>query len=372
LPAVDQIRAGAALYVAVYHALLVYWPNGGPRPPWYLKWADFGHVGVAVFIVVSGYSLAIGPAVRGRTSAGRYWPFMLKRARRLLPPYWVALAGSIVLLVLAPHSVHSGSATIGSPWGKAPVPARSIVAFTLLIHDVWRVPSPNSAMWSLAVEWHLYFLFPVLIFIGCRFGMGKLLVGSIAIGVALHFAVVHTGASSTTPHFLALFCYGIAGAYAVAWHRRAGRPTPVGGRRLAWALVATGVVVFAALARWEVGADLLAGALVAGALYVFGADTSERRTLSPIGRALAGVGLVSYSLYLVHLPAEKIVWRFGVDRLGLQPAPAFLLLAVTGIAAALCAARILFVLVERPAMRWSTNTPTGVTGHGEPVTAGRP
>src|SRR4051812_20877807 len=154
LRAVDQLRAGAALYVAIYHALLVYWPNGGPRPPWYLKWADFGHVGVAVFIVVSGYSLALGPAARGKTSAGRYWSFMLKRARRLLPPYWVALAGSVLLLVLAPHSVQSGSAAVGAAWGKGPVPGRSIAAFTLLIHDLWRVPSPNSAMWSIAVEWH--------------------------------------------------------------------------------------------------------------------------------------------------------------------------------------------------------------------------
>src|SRR3954470_14320041 len=70
---IDQIRAAAALYVALYHAVLVLWPNGGPRPPWYLRWADFGHVGVSIFIVLSGYSLALGMARKGRTSVGSYW-----------------------------------------------------------------------------------------------------------------------------------------------------------------------------------------------------------------------------------------------------------------------------------------------------------
>ncbi len=371
LLAVDQLRAAAAIYVAIYHALLVYWPNGGPRPPWYLKWADFGHVGVAVFIVVSGYSLALGPALRGQTSAGRYKTFMVKRARRLLPPYWVALAGSVLLLILAPHSVRSGSGSLAGAWGKGPVPARSVVAFALLVHDVFRVPSPNSAMWSIAVEWHLYFLFPLLVFIGCRYGMRKLLVGSIVVGVLLHYALVNTGAAGTTPHFLALFCFGIASAYAVAWHRRGGQAARPGGTRLAWALIATGVVGFAALARWEVAGDLVAGALVALALYLLGVDTAEPvRGPTPVGRWLAKIGLVSYSLYLVHLPAEKIVWRFGVERLGLSPAPAFLVLAVAGIAAALAAAWVAFVVVERPAMRWSSSTGAGEQKPLEPAAAG--
>jgi peptidoglycan/LPS O-acetylase OafA/YrhL len=368
---VDQLRAGAALYVAVYHALLVYWPNGGPRPPWYLRWADFGHVGVAVFIVVSGYSLALGPALRGRTSAGRYSTFMLKRARRLLPPYWVALAGSILLLALAPHSVRSGGSSVAGAWGKGPVPFRSGVAFTFLMHDVFRVPSPNSAMWSIAVEWHLYFLFPLLVFIGYRFGMGKLVAASVVVGVALHFALVHTGAVGTTPHFLALFCFGIASAYAVAWHRREARPARPGGARLAWTAIGLGVVGFAALAHWEVGADLVCGALVATGLYLLGVN-AEVPVHGPtaVGRWLAKIGFFSYSLYLVHLPAEKIIWRFGVDGLGLSPVPAFLLLAVTGIAAALSAAWVLFVLVERPAMRWSRNTPVGPQKPIEPAAAG--
>ena len=357
LLAVDQLRAGAALYVAIYHALLVYWPNGGPRPPWYLRWADFGHVGVAVFIVVSGYSLALGPALRGQTSAGRYFPFMLKRARRLLPPFWVALAGSILLLALAPHNVRVGGSSVAGAWGKGPVPFRSGVAFALLMHDVFRVPSPNSAMWWIAVEWHLYFLFPLLVFIGYRFGMAKLVAGSVLVGVALHFTLVHTGASGTTPHFLALFSFGIAGAYAVAWHRREARPARPGARASRVGHGRDRVCRFrGARPLGSRRRPCVRRARGDGVVSPGGQRRSSGPRPDQGGPVDGRDRLFSYSLYLVHLPAEKIVWRFGVDGLGLSSAPAFLVLAVTGIAAALIAAWVLFVLVERPAMRWSRNT----------------
>ena len=136
-------------------------------------------------------------------------------------------------------------------------------------------------------------------------------------------------------------------------------------------MVVIGCVGFAALAHWEVGADLVCGALVAMGLYLLGVNAEVPvRGTTRVGRWMAGIGLFSYSLYLVHLPAEKIVWRFGVDGLGLSPAPAFLLLAVTGIAAALIAAWVLFVLVERPAMRWSRNTRVGPPKPIEPAAAG--
>jgi peptidoglycan/LPS O-acetylase OafA/YrhL len=348
---VDQIRAIAALYVATYHALLVLWPNGGPRPPWYLRWADFGHVAVAVFIVVSGFSLALGPARRARGSAGPYGRFMAKRALRLLPPYWVALAGSIVLLLLAPGQGGAHAAATAGEWSKGPVPARSIPVFGLLLQDVFRVPSPNSPLWSIAVEWHLYFLFPLLVFLGCRFGMGRLVAGAVALGLALHVAVVNTSVAGTTPHFLALFCFGIASAYAVTDRTEAGRAGH-GDRRGGWSLVAAGFVWFALLHQWEAVGDVVAGAFVACGLFVLGTAGEPTTTASRDRlRWLSGVGLVSYSLYLVHSPTEKIVWQLLVRHLELAPAASFVVLAVLGIAASLVAARILYALVELPSQR---------------------
>ncbi len=300
---VDQLRALAALYVAVFHVMLTVWPAGGPRPPWYFRWADYGHFGVTAFIVVSGFSLALRPATRGMSSVGNYWQFMKKRALRILPPYWLALLGSIVLLMVAPGNVTRGNAGgVGGEWtGKSAVPLRSVAAFFTLTHDLVRVPSPNSPMWSIAVEWHLYFLFPVMLYAAHRFGLARLLLGSIVVGVALHYLVVHTSAAGTTPHFVALFCFGIVAAYAVAAARRPRAAPSSGHSPPGWLVIAASFAAFAVLSDAEVLADLVAGALFAYALVPprarracrgptghVAADAYRIDLLQPLSRALPG------------------------------------------------------------------------------------
>ena len=358
---VDQLRALAALYVAVFHALLVIWPAGGPDAPWYLQWANHGHFGVTAFIVLSGFSLALKPAVRAKRTAGNYWRFMWKRSLRMLPPYWVALTGSIILLYLAPANVARGSSGgVGGEWtGKGPVPFRSVVAFFLLVHDMFKVPSPNSPLWSIAVEWHLYFVFPVLLFIGCRFGMKWMVGGSAVAGLGLHYALWNTSAAATTPHFLTLFAIGIATAYALGSFVRGVDPPQWNPAVNGWILIAASFVSFMLLKRLELAADLVAGTIFAVGVYVLGqreesiAELADRSPRAVGGRALMKIGLFSYSLYLVHSPSEKIVWHFVVGPLGLNPTVAFFLLVATGIVASLIAAFALYLIIERRSMAWS-------------------
>ena len=65
----DSIRGAAALFVVLHHTWLSVWPSY-PRttgPSW-LGWLLYGHLAVAVFIVVSGFSLSLAPVRRGDTS----------------------------------------------------------------------------------------------------------------------------------------------------------------------------------------------------------------------------------------------------------------------------------------------------------------
>jgi len=376
---IDQMRAMAALYVALFHALLVIWPFGGPNPPLYLRWADYGHYGVTVFIVLSGFSLALKPAMSGAKKIASYWRFMAKRALRMIPPYWVALYGAIILLALAPGNVsHGSSGGVGGEWtGKGAVPAKSVAVFTLLLHDIIKVPSPNSPLWSIAVEWHLYFFFPFLVYLGCRFGMKWMLAGSAVVGVSLHFVLYNTSAIATTPHFLALFAMGIATSYAVAKaHHGPGRPSwlddwPING----WLLVGLSFVLFFFITSFtssgrdvsgnlEIVADLICGALFAGALYILGSRPSAEAgeggpDETPVGRTLSRIGLISYSLYLVHSPTEKIVWHFAIKPLGLPDGVAWLALAVVGVGVSVAAAYVLYFLIERRSMEWSRRLSAG-------------
>ena len=62
---VDSVRAFAALYVVAHHLdLTVYGYPNNTGPP-VLGPLLFGHFGVAIFIVVSGFSLGLAPVQRG-------------------------------------------------------------------------------------------------------------------------------------------------------------------------------------------------------------------------------------------------------------------------------------------------------------------
>jgi peptidoglycan/LPS O-acetylase OafA/YrhL len=362
---VDWLRAAAALYVATYHALLIIWPAGGQLPPWYLRWANYGHFAVTVFIVLSGFSLALGPARRLDRTAGSYWKFMKKRALRLLPPYWLALFGSVLLLEVAPRGLHA--VTQAGEWsGKGPVPVHSVAVFFLLLQDMFKVPSPNSPFWSIAVEWHLYFLFPLLILLAGRYGLRWLVAGSIVVGVALHFVLLDTSAIGTTPQFLALFCFGIAAAYGMMRFRLGGegrgwvglprRVGSVGQRRAGWTLMSIALIVFMVMSQFEMEADIVAGGLFTIGLFWVGCGATEAGETQPtrrLGRAMGMLGLFSYSIYLVHSPTEKVVWTLGVSRMGLDRPEAFAVMVILGVGAAVAAAYLFYLIIERRSQEWS-------------------
>src|SRR6201986_5480265 len=92
LPGLDGVRGLAALYLVVYPVSLRAFP-GYPdaEAPFWVGWFSYGRFAVLVFIVLSGFSLALAPARDGWRLDG-IWDYARRRARRILPPYWAALA----------------------------------------------------------------------------------------------------------------------------------------------------------------------------------------------------------------------------------------------------------------------------------------
>jgi len=83
----DGIRGVAALYVVVNHVFLRAFP-GYPvdHAPFWAAWFIYGRFAVVVFIVLSGFSLALAPARHGWRLDG-ISRFAARRARRILPPF---------------------------------------------------------------------------------------------------------------------------------------------------------------------------------------------------------------------------------------------------------------------------------------------
>jgi peptidoglycan/LPS O-acetylase OafA/YrhL len=322
---VDGVRAAAAMFVVLHHIWLGTWP-GYPRNtgPWWVGWMLYGQLAVAVFIVVSGFSLSLAPLSRGASLNGGARRFLSRRAWRILPPYWAAIAFSTVVAVI-----------FWNPGLHAIV--RGVTVHALLLQDITHGWVVNGAFWSIAIEWQIYFLFPLILLLARRRGVAT----AVACTVLLVFAaqaLTHLGPPFTkidhlTPQFLALFALGI---FAVDLGR-AGSATVQRGL-LGVAFLAFGAVVFLGVAEgsaWMVSqfftVDILFGVGVASLMAVMyggGLRRVRRALASHVGLRL---GLFSYSIYLLHAPILGVLEDEVLNPMHLATGVRFSLLLVVGI-----------------------------------------
>ncbi|HZU14480.1 MAG TPA: acyltransferase [Chloroflexota bacterium] len=358
----DGLRGIAVLLVLVHHALrylVLMVPNHGGVP--HLLWQSatyWGDQGVALFLVLSGFCLSIGPLKRRALGESEWFSpreFFARRCLRILPPYYAALGACLILLALCQELKWPA---FGSDNGYGLGPG-DIISHILLIHNLLgHTYAVNVPFWSLALEWQWYWIFP-LVLVGivakprltlsvCVALMLSWILGVVTFALAGHGHVPElfqvAQARAMLPMRLFEFACGVAAArFAVA-----ARPARSG--RLPLALV--GLVLFVGtLAIWPVTVDYQMNGLLAGgafALVVVIAATSPcaARALAP--PSLVRLGIVSYSVYLAHNPALQAVEHLLVGR-----APVIVVVS-GGIVAGLAAGIVLHLTVERWSMRRST------------------
>src|SRR6202042_3233747 len=186
LAGVDGIRGLAALYVVINHVFLRAFP-GSPvdHAPFWASWFIYGSFAVVVFIVLSGFSLALSPARHG-WRLDTVSAFAKRRARRILPAYWAALAFSLAIAWLI----------VPQPGNGVP-DAKSVIVNGLLVQNIVGAHSPNTAFWSMAVEAQLYLLFPLLLLLVRRRGAIVMLASVTLIVVAVGIVGPHVARLDT-------------------------------------------------------------------------------------------------------------------------------------------------------------------------------
>ncbi len=298
----DGLRGLAALYVALFHCWLVTF-RGFPAnhgPAW-LGWLLYGHLAVVFFLTLSGFSLALAPARHGWRIGGlaRY---ARRRAWRILPPYWAALAFSLAVSWAIVPQMHSGPPT-----------GRSVVVYGLLLQDVARAPIPNGAFWSIAVEAEMYLALPLLLLIRRRLG-GATLLAAVTVPVVAGELLLRPASpvdrlTWLTPGLAPLFAVGLVAAGILGASERV--------RRLPWqwfaALAAAPVVTVMVVmgTEWTVAhffwIDLAIGPAIAMLLAAVATGRPAALGWLLATRAIRGLGRFSYSLYLIHLPIVLVV-----------------------------------------------------------------
>jgi len=316
------------------------------RAPFWAGWLIYGRFAVVVFIVLSGFSLALSPARHGwRLDA--ISRFAHRRARRILPAYWAALAFSLaVAWLVVPQPGH------GVP------DATSVLVNGLLVQNIVGAPSPNAAFWSMAVEAHLYVLFPLLLLMVRRWGAiamvatVTLVVATVGI-VGPHVSRVDTFVIQSPPDLAALFAVGILSAGIV------GASTARRSWPWAWLALAAAVPVLATI--WWQGSvwtldhlfwvDLALGPAIACLLAGLATGRPARLLRLLDAQPMRNLGSSSYSLYLTHAPILIVVYELIIaGRVG-QGVPAFLVTLALVLPLTIVFARVFASVFEAPFRR---------------------
>ena len=289
--------------------------------------ATFGWAGVAVFFAISGFCIHNSFSKESALGLFRY---VVKRFCRIYPPY--------IFAVLVFYIYHG---RVVSNYGN-------LLAHVLLIHNYF--PSYffgiNLAFWSIAVEFQLYMIYILLFFLIEKCGWRLVLIGCLCVELCIrtvmgYFIVIH----GTVPLFVSglplgyLFSWTI-GACAAEVCKRVGAATfQVTGLRIA-------ALIVAAVGCWFIKP------LAAFSFLFFATATAlciiymQKEKVSLRVPRLAAVGLISYSVYLIHQPIlGTIASWFGHD----IPLLTFLV-CIFGILPIYMISRIMWKHVEVPSI----------------------
>ena len=305
-PEIDGLRAVAIVPVVLYHAGL--------------SWVSGGFVGVDVFFVISGY--LITSIILAERRAGRFslTNFYARRIRRIFPALFVMMAACypIAFAVMGPKGMEEF--------------AGSVIAATLFLANVFFYDvsgyfataaevKPLWHTWSLAVEEQFYLVFPALVLLTWRLGARRqvaILAALAGLSLALAQWDIAQGKSDRAFFMLQTRLWELmAGALAAFWLATPrGQALRANGRLRHGALPGLGFILFAVVAydRETRFPGLAAVPPVLGAVLVVLCATPQSlagRLLSL--RPMVFVGLVSYSLYLWHVPL-LVFARIGTGR----------------------------------------------------------
>jgi len=364
----DGLRASAAIFVIFCHmfgdARL-----SSPALPKHvsklLMFLSFGHFAVDLFIVLSGFCLMLPVIRNGIELQGGALHFFKKRARRILPPYFAALTLSIVLiLTLLGHPT-------GTNWdGALPITQAGVISHFLLVQDLFRSTAwkINYALWSISVEWRIYFLFPILVVCWRRWGgtatAAGALLGSLVLLVAMTllstslrkigFSQLDLSESGANPQFIGLFSLGMLGACICFENQPALKKL----KELPWRFIVLGLllVVFALakLKLWHHSAipitwtDYAVGLMSASAIVLINNTPGSLLHKVFSWRPLVFLGTFSYSIYLIHLPVLQFYWQYLRPLIPAGPIVKYLVTSTGGVALIVAVAYLFFLAFERP------------------------
>jgi peptidoglycan/LPS O-acetylase OafA/YrhL len=287
-PDIDGLRTVAVLSVVFFHL------------GW--QWIPGGYIGVDLFFVISGYLITkILRDEIDRTGTLDFRAFYLRRARRLFPALFIALVGTTIAaaILFSPQHMERYGGELASA-------VLSVSNFYFHMEsgyfDTEGLFKPLLHTWSLGVEEQFYLVWPVAMLLTIRYARGAW-----APGVILLLSLTTLAASQflvsrgeeiffLTP--LRMFEFGI-GALLVWVIYRPSNAVSEASVVAGLALIAGSALLYTEATPFPSAYALMP--CIGAVLVIFGGNALYSGWLlrNPVS---VWIGLISYSLYLVHWP----------------------------------------------------------------------
>lgn len=333
IPSLDGLRAVAIV--------IVLWGHAGF--PTLIREST----GVTIFFFLSGYLITTLMRAeadkRGEVSLKNFY---LRRVLRIFPSLFIVLAAAVVLslLGLMPNAMNAGGIASSATF---------LSNYFIIFEGRDGLPGGMNALWSLAVEEHYYMLFPLLYvamrkWLPNRLNQALLLAAICFLILAWRCFLIWQGAD-----YDRIYLATDTRADAILWgailaiiaNPVYGEIPKVRNKSILPAVLVASAAVFYLVSRapdiigmslgYTVQSVVLAGVFVP---LILAPESMIGRVLN--WKPIAYLGVLSYSLYLVHRPLLIL----ADEHLSLPHAVE----AFVGLAAAILVAWLIRVLVERP------------------------
>lgn len=301
---------------------------------------SMGDLGVPVFFVLSGYVMALSTAkLNFNASVGLR--FVVRRLIRLIPAYYFAIAFILALSAVKYKVMGQGFIHFD---------LQILAAHAFLLQGVMNIKNIDPVFWTLCIEIQFYVVFAMLMWAQSRFSSGGgeggkryyflyglLLSSAVALLWPLGFVFGSLWPGGFLPYW---YCF-MAGVWACVARD---------GTRLARICAISYALIVMASGLWITSGVALTAATTALLLMWVAYCSKEGVWLS--SRWIQFLGLISYSLYLIHNPLTGAT--FNVFKRFSPSGPVWDAVGIA-LVAAVCVlgSYMAYLLIERPSIALS-------------------
>lgn len=339
----DGLRGIAALAVVFFHF------NGTLKdhnfylmPQWMDSFFEFGHYGVQIFFVLSGFVIAYSLRKEFVTPPFIF-RFFIRRSLRLDPPYWAVVALMLMLSFLGSVTFNKGKELLTTP--------TEVLLNLLYLPDFFQIPRILPVAWTLCIEIQFYLFFVSLLmlyqYLTARFPHYRLLFFHLIFSSVMVTGVLQNTSWGLLPGVPGLFIpywYSFFLGCLVCW-RMLGQ--------VSTSLLRMNFILIGSYALWQISIDASVVLLIALTIHVVAKEGWMHQVLN--SSFIQYCGKISYTLYLIHWPVGMKCMDLGLRFYGNlidSPSSAALLLIGSG-AVTFFAAHIFYVAIESPSLRFS-------------------